>query len=400
MRIGDYQLDADVEGADDQELMGVSGADSPDDVDFVGYSIWYTIGSDFAISNELTDEEREERGERQNKAMTDGLETWYEIEVPQDLETGRDWLLRRMDELGLPAFMAPPKVSAKGAFTRTRDHLVTPRNDEADLDGRTVEFETKRASSDTWHLLANTYFTAADLGQEDGEWKQVTVGVFRYMSEYGEIATTPKIDRDDRMWEKWAYFAQRATEMFAEMKESHIGRDIQKMVNRFTHDWSHTIKFRDGGAVYFVPAQYDEHLDALKTLIEEIGEGHKDQGKDCELKRIPVVNDDERREMVEERAQEYIEVRVEDALTDAMEAVRENEEELTEEIKQEAREKVKQGDSFAAQYNDLLELELSIDNVVDEFRADVEGGVKAEILDALQAEAATDGGMEMAGDGE
>ena len=261
-----------------------------------------------------------------------------------------------------------------------------------EIGGRRVEFETKSATRDTWHILANSYFTADELNQDDGEWRQVTVGVFRYMSEHKAMATVPKIDRDDRMWDAWEAFSQRATALMDEMKESHIGRDIQKMMNRFTHDWTHTVKFRDGGAVYFVPAQYSDVLDGLKTLIEEINARFKSHGRDCELKRIPVVNDDERREMVEDRARQHIEGKVEDALEGAMEAVKENEEELTAEIIQSAEETVKDGDSFAAQYNDLLDLRLSVEDVLDEFAEDIEGGVKGEIINELTAEAATDGG--------
>jgi len=364
MKIGDYQIDGDAQDDEGQNLMGISGADDPEDVEVVGQAIWYTIGSDFVISSDGTDGD----------------------------ESGREWLLRRMDELELPEFMAPPEVSAKGAFTRTRDHLVTPRNDEANYDGQTVEFETKRAGRDSFHLLANAYFTAEDLNADDGEWRQVTVGVFRYVSEHSAMATVPKIDRDDRMWDAWEAFSQRATALMDEMEVSHIGRDIQKMMNRFTHDWTHTVKFRDGGAVYFVPAQYNDTLDGLKTLIEEINVRFKTHGRDCELKRIPVVNDDERREMVEDRARQHIEGKVEDALEGAMEAVKENEEELTQEIIASAEETVKDGDSFAAQYNDLLDLRLSVEDVLDEFAEDIEGGVKGEIINELTSEAKTDGG--------
>jgi hypothetical protein len=358
MKIGDYQISGDAQDDNGQSLMGISGADDPEDVEVVGQAIWYTIGSDFVISSKGTDGD----------------------------ETGREWLVRRMDELELPEFMVPPETSTKGAFTRTRDHLVNPRNDEITLDGKTVEFETKRAGTDSFHLLANAYFTADELGQEDGEWNQTTVGVFRYMTEHGSMATIPKIDRDDRMWDAWEHFAQRGTSLMDEMEESHIGRDIQKMVNRFTHDWTHTVKFRDGGAVYFVPAQYNDALDSLKTLIEEINARFKTHGKNAEFKRIPVVNDDERRQMVEERARQYIEGKVEDALDDAMEAVKENEEELTDEIIQSAEATVKDGDSFAAQYNDLLDLRLSVEDVLDDFSDEIEGGVKGEIIDSLKAD--------------
>lgn len=353
MRISEYTLQGDAE-VNGQELLSVVGAEDAEDVEVVGQAVWYTIGSDFVIS---TGEDAE--------------------------ETGREWLLRRFDELGLPEWMAPSKTTAKGAFTRTRDFLVTPQNDEMNIGGRQVEFETKRATHDSWHILANAYFTADELDADDGEWRQVTVGVCRYMHDHESVATIPKIDRDDAMWEAWEYFAQRAVDMHEEMQDAHVGRDIQKLMNRFTHDWTHTVKFRDGGAVYFVPAQYEDALDALKTIIGEINGRFKTHGRDCELKRLPVVNDEERRRMVQERAEKNIEERVDDALDAALDAFEDENDELTEEIIEVANDELGDSDEFAAQYNALLDLRLSVQDVLAEYRDDVEGGVKGEILDAL-----------------
>lgn len=356
MRVSEHELqgDADVDG---QELLSVVGAEDAEDVEVVGQAIWYTIGSDFVVS---TDDSAE--------------------------ETGREWLLRRMDELDLPEWMAPPEVTPKGAFTRTRDFLVTPRNEDTEIGGRTVEFETKRATHDTWHILANTYFTADELNQDDGEWRQVTVGVVRYMKDHESVATIPKIDRDDAMWDAWEYFAARAVEMHETMQDSHIGRDIQKLLHRFTHEWTHTVKFRDGGAVYFVPAQYEAELDALKTLVEELGVEFKTHGKDAELKRLPVVNDDERRRMVRERAEAWLDERVDDAIEAGLSEFETEMDELSDDVIEAAKDELGESDEFADQYNALLDLRLSVEDVIDARREEVEGGVKGELLDALKDE--------------
>ena len=356
MRVSEHELqgDADVNG---QEILSVVGAEDAEDVEVVGQAIWYTIGSDFVVS---TDDSAE--------------------------ETGREWLLRRMEELELPAWMAPPEVTPKGAFTRTRDFLVTPQNDDTEIGGRTVEFETKRATHDTWHILANTYFTADELNQDDGEWRQVTVGVVRYMKDHESVATIPKIDRDDAMWDAWEYFAARAVEMHETMQVSHIGRDIQKLLHRFTHEWTHTVKFRDGGAVYFVPAQYEAELDALKTLVEELGVEFKTHGKDCELKRLPVVNDDERRRMVRERAETWLDERVDAAIEAGLSEFETEMDELSDDVIEAAKDELGESDEFANQYNALLDLRLSVEDVIDARRAEVEGGVKGELLDALKDE--------------
>jgi hypothetical protein len=356
MRISEYELEGDA-SVDGQELLSVVGAENADDVEVVGQAMWYTIGSDFMIA---TDDDAE--------------------------ETGREWLVRRMEELGLPTWMAPPQVTPKGAFTRTRDHLVTPQNDDMNIGGRNVEFETKRATHDTWHILANAYYTADELNQDDGEWRQATVGVVRYMSEHSSVATIPKIDRDAAMWEAWEFFAARAVELFETMQESHVGRDIQKLMNRFTHDWTHTVKFRDGGAVYFVPAQYEAELDALKTLVEEIDARFKTHGKDAELKRLPVVNDDERRRMVQERAEAWLDERVDSALEAGLDEFEDEMDELSEEVVEAAEEELADSDDFAGRYNDLLDLRLSVEDAIDARREEVEGGVKGELLDALKGE--------------
>jgi hypothetical protein len=352
--IRDHQVTGDVE-AKGKDLLSIVGAEDAEDVNVVGQAIWYTIGGDFVIS---TGDDAE--------------------------ETGREWLVRRMGELGLPEWMAPTKTTAKGAFTRTRDFLVTPKNDEMEIGGRRVEFETKRATHDTWHLLANSYFTADELDAEDGEWRQVTVGVVRYMKEHQSVATIPKIDRDDGMWDAWEYFAGRAVEMHDEMQDAHIGRDVQKLMQRFTHEWTHTVKFRDGGAVYFVPAQYEAELDALKTLVEEIDGRFKTHGRNAELKRLPVVDDDERRRMVRERAEAWLDERVDDALDAGLSEFEEEMDELTEDVVDAAKDELGDSDGFANQYNALLDLRLSVEDVIDARREEVEGGVKGELLDALK----------------
>lgn len=342
MRVNEYELESDVDIEGD-DITAVVDADEA-----IGYAIWYTIGSDFVLP--------------------------------------REWLQGRMEELELPEWMVPPKTTAKGAFTRTRDFLITPEFEEQDIGGRNVEFETKKATHDEWHLLANAYFTADELGPEadDGEWKQTTLGIMRYMKDHEAIATIPKVDKDDRMWGVWEQMADRARDLHDNMMESHIGRDIQKMLNRFVTSWTRTIKLRDGGAVYFVPASYEDKATAMKTLIEEMNQ-FKDRGEDVSLDRVPVINEDEQREMVEERARQHLEGEVQDALEAAIEDYKDDEETVVDEVVSVVEDNLEGTGDFVAEYNTLLDTRLDVREVL-EARRDNVAGVKGDLIDSVLEE--------------
>lgn len=355
--IKDYEIESDV-SVNGASITAIVDGEEQEEVDIIGHLISYTIGSDFVVP--------------------------------------REWLKHRMAELGLTIsipggaqeLMLPPKVTPKRAFNRVRDRLIPEiapshpdfhRDGEREVNGRVTQFESKKATNDEWHVTAEAYFTAKELNSgaegetyEDGEFRQTTLGVFRYQKEHDALVTVPKVDEDDSLWSTWEIVAQEALRMFHEMQESHIGRDIQKMLNRFTHHWTTSLKVRDGGAVYFVPSVYDAEVRALKTLIDEINEEYKDRGRDCELLRIAVTDSEEERKQIEEKARKHVEGQAEDALEIAFETLSEDDS-VVEDIAEELQDRLEGLDEFAGDYNALLSAKLSAQEVLRERMSDLEG---------------------------
>lgn len=368
--IKDYKIESDV-SVDGATITAIVDGEEQEDVDIIGHLISYTIGSDFVVP--------------------------------------REWLKTRMEELGLTItapggaqeLMIPPKVTPKRAFNRTRDRLIpeitTSHTDfhgegKREVNGRVTRFSAKKATNDEWHITAEAYFTADELNQgadgepyDDGEFRQTTLGVFRYNKENNAIITVPKVDEDDSLWPTWELVAEEAMRMFKEMQDSHIGRDIQKMLNRFTHHWTDTIKVRDGGAVYFVPAGYDQEARALKTLIDEINQKHKHRGRDCELLRISVTDSEEERKQIEAKARKHLETQVEDALDMAFDALADDDT-VAADIAEDLEDRLEGLDAFAGDYNALLSAKLSAQEVLEDRLSELEGEKEELVQKALEEE--------------
>lgn len=356
----DHRIDSDI-AVDGTTITAIVDGEEQDEYDIIGYSMIYTIGSDFLIAQD---------------------ETVHE-------ETGREWLIRRLDELGLPEWMAPPKVTSKRGFNRTRDFLleVPPRDigvdasalanygktlEEVEIGGRTMTFETNKATTDEWHLNAKAYFTADELNQDDGEFRTTTVAIARYDKEHGGMTFSPKVSEGDSLWDACEVFSQAANKLFYLMQTGHIGRDIQKMLNRYTSYWTKSIKMRDGGAVYFVPSGYDDSVQGLKALINELNHRFKTHGRTCELITIPVMDSDELRQEVERRAVKSVEAQVENAIDAALSALGDDDA-IADDIAASLEERLEDIESFANDYNALLSARLSARSVVKERLSELSG---------------------------
>lgn len=345
--IEERQLDSDVaisngDSTEAQELRAVVEADEA-----LGYATWYTIGSDFMLP--------------------------------------REWLLSRMNDLDLPEWMAPTKVTPRSAFSRTREFLIIPELSEAQIDGSTVTFEAKSPSgkSDTIFVTAETFVSGGE--DEEGDYRQIKLGTFHYNSEKKSISPRPNMDVLDEgtpMFNAWMQFQKRALELFETHQQGHTGRDIQKMVGRFVSHWTDTIKLRPGGAVYFVPATYESSLEAMKQIVEGCNR-YKDRGKEIRFDRVPVVDEEEEREMVERQARAWVEDEVESELSDAMETIADSEEEVVEEVIDVVQDNLEEADDMTAQYNMLLDTKLDVQEHLEDWLDQVSGGVEEDLIEGV-----------------
>lgn len=364
------------------------------------------------------------------KAITDG-EQEGEVSIVGHLAAATigaeftlpvDWTEERMEELGLymsvpgeRRLMAPPEPTPKSAFTRTRDLLfkelatdnprIRPNGERAgryprigpsgdydatiEIDGRSMGLESKKATNDEWYVTAEAYFTAEELEAledeefEDGDFRQATVSIFRYNKEKEGIHVVPKVGEEENLREVHEIVAEAGVKLFSDLQESYIGRDIQKMWSRYTSFWTDSIKVRDGGGVYFVPAGYDDSIRGLKILIEEIDERWKTRGKDCELLRIAVTDSEEERKQIKAQAEKRLEKSVESALDEAFSKLSDDDA-MVEELGEQLRDDLKDLESFAGDYNALLKAQMSAQQVVRERLSDLSGAKEEIVKEALE----------------
>lgn len=350
--IKDHELASDVE-AQGRELTAVVDAEDVDELDVLGHAMIYTVG---------------------------------------DLELERDWLVNQMEELNLPGWMQPREVTPKRAFNRTRKRLVERDDDEMwivgpDGEDRRAKFNVEKVTNDVFQIDAKVLFTADDLDSEEGEWRTTTLGSVRYIHEHEAIVTTPDIGREESLWEAWEHFASKAQEKFTYMQEAHTGKDLQKMLSRFVKHWTSSVKLRSGGAVYFVPAQYSDEVGALKTLLDRVNVEWKESGRRTEVQRIPVIDSDEQREMVEARVQVEVEERLEDAMSDVSDELTEAEDtdEVVDEVMDVFEEQFRSVEDFAAEYNALLQAEMDVRGILEEWTeamTETEQEIVEEVIEA------------------
>lgn len=378
MAVTDYELDSDVEagGRPLTQVLpaGFDPAEMGDELDeddlpqLLGHTVFYTVG-DFVVN--------------------------------------RAWLKKKIRDLGLPSWMIPNPMTEKRAFKQINERLVDDRHDANGVpknvfptegEGGAAEVETRIPTDDTGnkvndeiHLVAQAYTPATD-DDGEGEYDDYTLGVFRFNGETRDLMVRPKIGKSDELWSVWADYRDDARDLFREMQNSHTGRDIQKMLYNFTHHWTKSVKLRDAGAVYFVPARHAETTRLMKILVTEMGELFKEDGHAVELQRVPVMDTEEQNYMVEQRARIAIEERIDSALDTFFDEMADaqtedvDDEDLIGDLTGVLRDALEDVDDLENEYNTLLQAEISARSVVQEWLAD-QGTPENRARDAIETAA-------------
>lgn len=412
MAITDYELDSDVEAGGrpltqilpagfDPSAMG-DDFDESDLPKLLGHTCFYTVG-DFAVD--------------------------------------RDWLIARMDSLGLPAWMVPNQMTEKRAFKQIHERLVDDRRDSNGVpknvfpvEGHNgaIEVETRIPTNDAGnkmnneiHLVAQEYTPSGD-DDTEGKYDDTTIGVFLFDSETNSLLARPKVETGSELWPIWAgthdsewaaaddlsaltvkdvdidtvtrfngeWYGYRdgAKVLFNVMQNSHTGRDIQKMLYNFTHHWTRSVKLRGAGAVYFVPARHADTTEKVKVLVTEMGELFKDDGYGVQLQRVPVMDTEEQNYMVEQRARVAVEERIDSILDsffdDLAEAQSEDvdDEELIGDLTDVVVDALEGVENIEDEYNTLLQAEISARSTVNDWLAD-QGVPENRAREAIEAAA-------------
>ena len=357
----DYNIDSNVE-VEGEELTGFVGEEQDlEDLEILGFATMTTIGG--------------------GRGMT----------VP------REWLIPRMDELGIPEFMHPNEPRTSSAFKRALNYHMLIEREEKVVNGHRIKPDVEKGEGNTHHILANVYVPAEQIAENEGideeeaegEWRQVTLGLAKY--DDGHMMTIDKIDEESPLWDEWDYLRNRAYNLFDELQSAHVGYDFQVITYHLRKHWTNSVPLRDGGAVAFIPAtpKVTEVLEGLSTLFAEVSEKFKEKGKKMEVNTIPVLNTASQQRMVEARAEEQVEQIAGDLVDETREQLQEDI--PIEEVARNIASELEEAEDFEAQYNSLLDAELSarrlIEEWVDEFDSDLRGVLAEAGFDVGDAEA-------------
>jgi hypothetical protein len=362
MTDGNKRLDSDIT-LGKKNLSGVVGNDNPE---VIGYAAMYTIG--------------------------DAL-------IP------RQWLLERAEDLGIPEYILPGEPRPHVAYSRGVKRLLTERDvRERTVDGFQAELSMYNPDDANRYLQMvelRVYFPEEETNTEGGETVHHTLGFFDYdketrgvravqkLKEPGSNADAKAQQRYDTLkpiWDEIVKTMKGDDGWFRKMKHHHTGQDLRNSIRSVINDHTNSVvPLRSGGAVYFFPAELSDQLEAWSTLLSDINEKFKMGGKTSEMRTITMVDGDSEMEWVEQRVRETLQSNVDDLLQEAFETL-EDEEETAEEIATTVLENLSDSAETAEQYNSLLQAQLSVEEVLEQRRANISDDKKQEIVDRVLEE--------------
>ena len=270
----------------------------------------------------------------------------------------REWLVARSQELGLHDSMLPTETSPKRAFTRTSTRLA----DElpANVFPPDVEAVVSRVDYSTFNLEI--------IDRRDGEIESAIIGQFQYDSE--DVYYRLSSSNPEHM--EWFRAAQAGFEsLYSDMKVSNMGKDVRKMIREFCTHHSTSVKMRPAGAVYFVPAHYESELMALKQMLDEINVEFKDHGFTASIDTIEVVDSPAKRELIEQKVRDNLEIAVSGLVEDALDAF--SEDQAANAVVANLGQELASIENLALEHNTLLSAEISVREALENWKNSVRG---------------------------
>lgn len=293
--------------------------------------------------------------------------------IGNDFVVPRDWLEQKATEHGLSQAALPIETSDKRAFTRAGGRVQN--RFEASMEReQNIEINLDKIP------YQRRYRVEVMDRREENEFDGELIGIIQYDSEHEKLDGKAKIGNSHEMWGAWTDYVSGFSAEFDLMRQSNLGKDIRHMVVQLFRDNSPSVKFRAGGGVYFAPQSMGPIVQAVDGLMDDINEEHKKAGYPCELDAIEIVNEEEKREMVEEKVRRNLESEVSSLLEDAIDEL--DEDTLVDELVDELEDDLSEVENFAEEYNALLDAEMTVREVLEEWKLQVTGN-SAELVEGL-----------------
>lgn len=281
----------------------------------------------------------------------------------------REWLLEKCEELGVPERLIPSEVTPHSAYKRAMGELFDDparrvRYDVQDPAER-VEFDLLDGDGNINHIRANVFFPEHAIGEEGGRWDTHELGTFGYDADSQRLVATPADDTPEALEGSWERIVGQARDLMELMQDRHNETDIRHMAYYLRLRYTDSIvPMRDGGAVYFVPeGELADIVDSLQELYREIDRKFKSGGS-MAIRQVEVLDGEDKREWVRSRVEQSLDRMVEKALDEAFGKL--DEDDTAEEIVAEALDRIQDAEDTADRYNDLLEAQLAVEELLKE----------------------------------
>jgi hypothetical protein len=351
----DKQLDSGIDH--EKEKLRQALGDEADDISVLGYGVMYTVGAD-----------------------------WNCI-VP------RKWLLDRINDLGIPRWLAPTETAPHYAFDRAikwmrEDWLETyyveaPRLDNGVEEDHEIRVNLKEGDgSRVWHVYAEVFFDEEESKVEGGKWVQHHLGRLAYdkNSQYVRSTIDDELEEEHHLMEVWEDVSDGLEELFKTMENSHIAQDIRKMMySTVTKYTNNVVKLRR--SVYLFPAGMGEFVESMATLYAEIDEKWKDTGEPVAVRTFEVLDTDDKQEWVQHQVENTLEDSIDDILESAFAQFDEGE--AADQVVKIIRQKMDQSMETAETYNALLEAEIDIEETLEQEKQEIADAEKQEIVEKV-----------------
>lgn len=299
----------------------------------------------------------------------------------------REKLLEKMEELGIPTWMAPRAVKPYRAFPRACDALLEDGYNELKTEGKyevnlSVE---KNGSRYKKMLVASKQIPDDESETDDSDLEHINVARINYDKENKEIVTTVHPDAEgdilEDIWE--ATYKPRLQEKFEKRQLQHNGKDLNEVISSFVTNWSDSTRIRD--ACYFVPAFYrglQDTLSAFDELYTWLDENYKKKGQKTEIHYLGVTDNEQHKGMVESAIEDEIEGRISDLFDEIIEEMVEKDD-LAEDIAETVVDETGEMENLAERYSRISSTQINIKKMMKDYLSDLENEKKSVVSEVL-----------------
>lgn len=296
----------------------------------------------------------------------------------------RDWLVEQWNEHNLPNRLLPSETTNWQAYRRAIQYMgeqtkhleYSVYNDhygqefDCELDIR----KSNELGSNVFLVYARTFFPEEIVGEPGGDYNEQRVGMMDFYRPEdsdlpGGMKTTFEVEEDNAHYEHVNELFENAHRMEQKMRKTHNFNDLNGVLEQFRDVLADAVEIRR--SVYFVPAHHEETLESLMDVWKRMNQ-FKDGGEAIRIDRTPVVDMKEQRELVASRVREKLEEMVDDIVSEIVSEFEDNDEQTADEAANEIMEQLEGSESTASTYNQLLGLKLSIKDILEERRNELQ----------------------------